>query len=66
MNPELLPTLSIPLRSKHLRPFLFTASLMGLMGGQALAQPFGPIVTIPIEKVRETYSTLNEAGTRKI
>lgn len=32
---------------------------------QAQAQAFGPIVTIPIEKVRETYSSINEAGTRK-
>ncbi len=42
---------------------LFALTLVLFSAAQA--QQFGPIVTIPIEKVRETYSNINEAGTRK-
>lgn len=41
--------------------------LTGLLLGwhSASSQPLGPVITIPIEKVRETYNSIAEDGTRK-
>lgn len=41
--------------------------LTGLLLGwySALGQPLGPVITIPIEKVRETYNNIAESGNRK-
>lgn len=44
---------------------LLTCFLAFFQGERASAQPLGPIVRIPIEKVRETYLTYNEKGTGK-
>jgi len=40
---------------------------MGMLAGvlSAWSQPFGPVITIPIEKVRETYLNIAENGARK-
>ncbi|MGE4181145.1 MAG: PKD domain-containing protein, partial [Limisphaerales bacterium] len=39
--------------------------LLAACGSVGVAQPFGPVITIPIEKVRESYGGINESGTRK-
>lgn len=52
----------------YMRLTLLIGVLLGmasLVAPKAVAQTLGPIVTIPIEKVRETYSGTNETGTRK-
>ncbi|MEI2762566.1 PKD domain-containing protein [Methanothrix soehngenii] len=44
--------------------FAFVLGLLCLLGQLARAQTLGPIITIPIEKVRELYRSTNESGTR--
>lgn len=45
--------------------FVLILGLAALSATTALAQQFGPVITIPIEKVREHYVSYSEAGTRK-
>ncbi len=45
--------------------FSFLCGLVCLIGQLAHAQQFGPVVTIPIEKVRETYNVPHEDGSGK-
>ncbi|MBL9137034.1 MAG: PKD domain-containing protein, partial [Verrucomicrobiales bacterium] len=54
-------------RLKSRRCYCQRLLLTGLLLGwhSALSQPLGPVVTIPIEKVRETYNNISENGTRK-
>jgi PKD repeat protein len=45
--------------------FLLILGLAGWLEAPAVAQQFGPIITIPIEKVREHYLNWHEDGTGK-
>lgn len=58
----------ITLTEVHPKPFSLLLALFTLIAlpvSNAVAQQFGPVVRIPITKVRETYSSTNESGTSK-
>lgn len=65
-----LPRLRFAIGRRFSGPFTggwLLAVVAGLLVGTspAWSQAFGPVITIPIEKVRETYSNISESGARK-
>ncbi len=61
MHPTFFPSV----RARFASLFLLLLGLAALLGAPAFAQQFGPIITIPIEKVREHYLNWHEDGTGK-